>query len=85
MTIKQLKQAIENAPDDAIFGVMKFAHGHEIITMFPKRFLLLQGEFNQYYVSNDMGTHWDINWQKENKAKYIGHADKDDNYKLHIK
>jgi len=84
MTIKQLKKAIENAPDDAIFGTMDFANGYEINTLLPKRFLLLESNGKQMYVANNMGTHWNEQWAKENNAKYIGYADRDDEYKLHI-
>ena len=62
LTIKQLKTLIQNAPDDALFGSMDFASDKEIKLYAPKRALLLEGFNSQYFVLNNMGTHWDEKW-----------------------
>ena len=76
LTVGQLKQLIQNVPDDYLFGSMDFA-SKEFKLFAPKRGLLVEGEDSKYLLLNNMGTHWDERWTFEGTFKLIGSVDRE--------
>jgi len=64
LTVGQLKKLIQNVPDNYLFGTMDFASDNEIKLYAPKRGLLLEAFDSKYLVLNNMGTHWDDKWSR---------------------
>lgn len=82
MTIKELKLLIEHAPDDAEFAIMLFANKYKMEYVFPKRALLLKDKHgNDVLAINQMGTHFNEKWAKD-EYTLIGHIDTGINNKL---
>lgn len=83
LTVGQLKKYLQDVPDDTVFGAMSFADKAEFQTFSPKRFLYLSRvNCKNIVVINQMGTHYNDVWEKENKSTLLGWVDAAD-YKLH--
>lgn len=67
LTIKLLKELINDIPDEAVFSSMSFGMNNNELDFFViKRALLIKDENNIYFVLNQLGTHWCEKWEKEN-------------------
>jgi hypothetical protein len=66
LTIKLLKELIKDVPDDAIFSSMAFGNKNELDFFVIKRALIVKEGEITFFVLNQMGTHWNEKWEKEN-------------------
>ena len=72
LTVKDLKKALEEVPDDALISSMSFGRNRELQLFTPKRFFI--GKSNngtKLFIINEMGTHWDKEWAEKNDAVEI--------------
>ena len=78
ISVKKLKQLLETCDDNMIVGSMGFAKNAEIELFAPKRILITEdAKGNKFFVINNMGTHWNEQWSKNNDMKLSEYIDLD--------
>ncbi len=79
LTVKMLKKALEDAPEDALVGSMNFGADYKLELYSPKRFLVGQTKKEgQLFIINNMGTHWNEKWEEGfNGIKILKTIDRD--------
>ena len=65
LKVKDLKKALEQAPDEAIISYMGFGKNNQLDFFAPKRFFVGHNKESLLFIINCMGTHWDEKWAKE--------------------
>jgi len=75
LTVGQLKKMLKDVDDDAMFGIMFPARKNVIEFLAPKRGLILDVEGIKTFCVNNLGTHWNVQWEINNEASMHGWVD----------